>query len=235
MNYLSYAKEFLLDALFPKFCINCQKEGNYICYDCFSLIDIENRQYCPFCLDEKFSATCFNCRKSKNLGKLYFASSYENKIIKKLIHEFKYEPFVKDIAKILAQIMIIHIALLKKTKEIKNFTLIPVPLYKSKLRHRGFNQSQELANELSEFFKIPVLKNALIKIKNTENQAELSKEKREKNLKNVFSCPNPEIIKNKNILLVDDVFTTGATMEECASILKQSGALRVHGIVVARG
>ena len=103
------------------------------------------------------------------------------------------------------------------------------------MKHRGFNQSEDLANNLSASFKIPVLRNALIKVKNTAPQAELDKEERGKNIINAFACDNSEVVKGKKILLVDDVYTTGSTMEECSRVLKENGAKSIWGIVVARG
>ena len=113
----------------------------------------------------------------------------------------------------------------KNTEEIwENSVLIPVPLDKTKLKQRGYNQSEELAKELSKVLKVPVVSNVLIKIKSTEPQMELSKQEREKNLENAFTIKNPaEVMRDKKVFLVDDVYTTGSTMAECAKTLKKSG------------
>jgi len=241
MNHFLKTKELFLDILFPKFCVNCQREGNYICQDCFALIDISDRQYCPFCIsNEKYAAsdnfkTCYFCKKTKNLDGLFCAASYQNPIIRKLISEFKYEPFVRDYSKILSQIIILHLALSHKIDFLKDFLITPVPLFFKKTKQRGFNQSEEIAKYLSWFLKIPVLKNTLVRVRNTFPQASLSKEKRGENIKKAFSCLTPEAVENKKILLVDDVFTTGSTIEECAFVLKNSRAKEVWGIVVAKG
>ena len=92
---LSSFKKLILDLLFPKFCINCGKEESYLCQDCFSLVDIAERQYCPFCSSPKVvidGKTCNYCKKSKQLSGLYCATSYNNFIAKKMINQFKYEP-----------------------------------------------------------------------------------------------------------------------------------------------
>ena len=248
-RFLSSPKNLILDILFPAFCINCSKEGSYLCPDCFSLTDILNRQYCPFCecpkvvLDGK---SCNRCKRSKNLNGLYCATSYDNFIVKKLINQFKYEPYLKELSKPLSSLIIAHLINLNKFtpldnkhltefKEFSNFLVISVPLHKKKLKQRGFNQAEELAKELSKNLKIPVICNVLVKIKQTPSQVELMKEEREKNIKGAFSCQNPELINRREILLVDDVFTTGSTLEECARVLKDAGAKEVWGIVVARG
>jgi len=237
MNFF-LIKEFILDILFPKFCLNCGREGNYLCQDCFSLIDVLERQYCPFCKLPKIvldGKTCPTCRKSKKLNGLYCASSYNNFIVKKMINQLKYEPYCKELSKPLSSLIIAHLTLLNKLKSFDSFVLIPVPLYKKKIKQRGFNQAEEISRELSKNLKIPVINDALVKIKQTPAQVELEKEERERNVKGVFFCPNPDLVRHRKILLVDDVLTTGATMEECALILKKTGAKEVWGIVVARG
>ena len=103
-----------------------------------------------------------------------------------------------------------------------------------KLKIRGYNQSEELAKELSKILQIPVISDNLIKIKSTKPQMELSKVEREKNLENAFAIKNPEEFSGKKIFLVDDVYTTGSTMEECAKILKENGIKDVWGIALAR-
>jgi len=228
---------FLWDILFPEFCVNCQKEGSYLCPDCFSLIEIFERQYCPFCHSSKVvpdGKTCGNCRKNKKLDGLFCAVSYENFIVKKIIRQLKYEPFVRNLAKPLSDLVIAHLGSLKKQSFFENFLLIPIPLYIKRQKFRGFNQSEEIAKELSLSLKIPVNAGALAKIKNTAAQAELNNKERRENIKNVFLCVQPEAIKNKKIVLVDDVLTTGSTMESAAETLKNSGASEVWGLVIAR-
>jgi ComF family protein len=111
---------------------------------------------------------------------------------------------------------------------------MPVPLGKRRLKWRGFKQAEELAKELSSFLKIPLVSDCLIKIKETLPQVELSEKEREENIKGVFKIKNDEKILGKKILLVDDVYTTGSTMKECARILKRAGAKEIIGIVIAR-
>ncbi len=237
-KFLSLAKEFILDILFPKYCQNCGKEGNYLCDDCFFLIEILERQYCPFCFPPRVvidGKTCGSCRKSKKLNGLYCAVSYENFIAEKLIRHFKYEPYIKELAKPLSSLIIANLSLLNKLDSFNPFLLIPVPLHQKKLKQRGFNQAEELAKELSKNLKIPIITDVLIKIKQTPAQMELKKEEREKNIKGVFFCQNPGLIRGRKILLVDDVLTTGSTLEECACTLKGAGAKEVWGMVVARG
>lgn len=238
-------KKFFLDTLFPQFCLSCGREGNLICKDCLSTIEISEFIYCPFCKFQKRvfeKGTCSLHRKMKLSG-LFSATSYQNKLVKKLIANFKYKPYLKNLAKSLSFLIIAHF-LLSENKMIlespdynpptAQSLLVPVPLTSAKRRERGFNQTEEIAKVLSKFFKIPLLFNNLIKIKKTQPQVKLKREEREKNIKDAFKLKNPELIQGKRIFLVDDVFTTGSTMEECARVLKEAGAQEVWGIVVAR-
>ena len=213
-------KGFIFDLLFPKFCLSCQREGNYLCEDCQSTLLVSGvHQKNP----------------TQNLKDLYFALPYQQPLIKNLIKLFKYQPFVKELAIPLTSLIITHFQLTEKSPaDFVNFILVPVPSEKKKLKWRGFNQAEELGKKLSSFLKIPLISGCLIKIKETPPQVELSDEERKENIKGVFTVRNGELIKNKKILLVDDVYTTGSTMEECARVLKEVGAKEIIGIVVAR-
>ena len=141
--------------------------------------------------------------KIKNFPDFILPFPIKKKILtRKLIYQFKYQPYLKDLAKTLASILIEHFVISgKNTDEIwENSVLIPVPLDKKKLKIRGYNQSEELAKELSKVLQIPVISNNLIKIKSTKPQMELSKEEREKNLENAFVIKNPaEFVGQKDI------------------------------------
>lgn len=252
-NSINKIKSFLLDLLFPKFCLGCQKEGVYLCEDCKATLDISEFNYClceknPLRLmPESKSGKCQRCQ-DKKLSGLYFALPYnlpacrqEKSLTKKLIYQFKYKPYLKDLAKTLASVLIEHfIKTGKNTDEIwENSVLIPVPLDKKKLKNRSYNQSEELAKELSKVLQIPIISDYLIKIKSTKPQMELSKQEREKNLLNAFAIKNlarPDLAKfsGKKVFLVDDVYTTGSTMQECAKVLKENGVKQVWGIAIAR-
>ena len=216
---------FILDLFFPKFCLNCQKEGTFLCQDCQAILDISNSHHPP----SKFGG---------GLNDLYWAVEYKNPLIKNLIKIFKYEPFVKELAKDLASLVIAHFQLLDEKpsflKKNPDYVLVPVPLEKRKLKWRGFNQVEEIGKEISKFLNIPLINDILFKIKETPPQVELSEKEREENIKGVFIIRNRKKISGKKILLVDDVYTTGSTMKECAQLLKKAGAKEVIGIVIAR-
>jgi len=235
-------KKFFLDLFFPSFCLGCQKEGTYLCDDCKAVLETTEFQYClcnkrPMIIPlQQKIGKCPKCQDKKLTG-LYSALPYKEKsLTRKLIHQFKYQPYIKNLAKTLAGLIIEHLIKIgKNTDDIwQNSVLIPIPLDKKKLKSRGYNQSEELAKELSKILQIPVISDNLIKIKQTKSQMELSKEEREKNLEGAFTIKNPAEIRGKKIFLVDDVYTTGSTMSECAKILKNAGTKQVWGITIAR-
>ena len=213
-------KNFILDLLYPRFCFNCGREGSYLCEDCQSILGVLNTH---------------QKHQTQTLKDLYFALPYQKTLIKNLIQKFKYQPFVKGLAISLTSLIITHFQLLDNKPNFSGFTLIPVPLEKSKLKRRGFNQAEEIGKELARFLKIPLVNNVLVKIKETLPQVELSDEERKENVKGAFLVKNGGIIKEKKILLIDDIYTTGSTLEECAKVLKEAGAKEIIGIVIARG
>jgi len=220
-------KKFILDLFFPKFCLNCHKEGTYLCVDCAELLEITG-----FHQPTRLSP----------LADLYFAVNYQNPLAQNLIKNFKYEPFIKELGQTIASLIIKHFQLMDNqplfhpainVDNQANFVFIPVPLHHSRLRWRGFNQAEEICKNLADFFQLPVINHCLIRIKKTSPQTELTGLARKENIKNAFSIKNKELIRNKNIILVDDVYTTGATMQECGYVLKQAGAKKVIGLVFA--
>jgi len=211
--------EKILDFLFPKQCLGCKKEGEYLCPDCSETIDI-------FETHKKW--------KGKFLDDLYFATDYKNPLLKKIISLYKYPPFIKELSKNLSFFIIKHFQLLEKSPKFReeNFYIIPIPLEKQRLKWRGFNQAEEIAKNLANFFEIPILEKVIIRKKKTLPQIILTENERRENIFGAFQLERE--IKGKNILLVDDIFTTGSTMEEAAKTLKEGGAKRIIGIVVAK-
>ena len=213
-------KNFVLDILFPKTCLNCQRENYFLCPDCQALLEISG----------------YHRRISTHyLQDLYIPLSLKNPLVKNMIQKFKCEPFVKELAESLADLIISYFQLMDtpQIQQKDNSVLIPVPLFKKRLKWRGFNQAEELAKKLSSSWEIPLLSDCLIKTKETPNQKELTNEARKENVKGAFICPNPDKISGKRILLIDDTYATGSTMEECAVLLKKAGAREIIGVAVA--
>lgn len=207
------------DIFFPKFCVNCNKEeGEWLCAACFAAITAPR----PFsCLQPTGDGISY----LDNATALF---SYEENIVSKLIKLFKYN-YITELAEIFAQII-------KKGNfnfNWRGYTIIPVPLHPRRERERGFNQAEIIARIFAEKFGLEINTN-LRRGVYTAQQAKLSKEARQKNLKDAFAF-NAEKIAPEKVLLVDDVFTTGATTQECAKVLKNNGVKTVCGLALASG
>lgn len=128
--------------------------------------------------------------------------------------------------------------LLKNEKIFENVksydTIIPVPISKKRLNMRGYNQSLLIAKEITKQTKLELLNNCLIKNKNIIEQSKLTKEERKQNIKGVYKLENKKLVKNKNILLVDDIYTTGSTVNECSKILRQGNPNKIGVLVLAK-
>ncbi|MFA5080359.1 MAG: ComF family protein [Candidatus Paceibacterota bacterium] len=225
----------ILDIILPKTCVGCGRIKTFLCEDCFSLIEINPYRYCFCRLPKRLIGkieTCSSCP-SGHLNRIYSASYYNGEIIKKVINELKYHFQIKEICLPLVALILTHLKIIdfKFTEEM---IVIPVPIHKSREKWRGFNQSKEIAKIIAEKTDLPYYPDNLIKIKKTKAQVGLKRKERLNNLKNCFSIVDSSKIKNKTVLLIDDVYTTGATMEECAKILKEAGAKNVYGITATR-
>lgn len=234
-------KNTILDALFPIFCLSCEKEGFWLCEKCLNRTKLLDFQVCPTCenIVTKKGKLCRACRarRKSNLDSLVSAVSYEDPAIKKLVHNLKYR-FAGDISHPLAKM--ISRALVQNDIALPDF-LVPVPLHPRRLRWRGFNQSFLLASHISEEIApltgIEILDILERKRFNRPQMQIKNYQERLRNMKNIFTLNenfDENIIKNKRLMLIDDIATTGATLEACAKVLKQSGVKMVSAAVVAR-
>ena len=251
----SKIKHFIFDLVFPKNCIGCGEEGDWICEKCLCSIDIIKEPFCPECrkptMIGEFCEDCSVRGGQRPLDGIFICANFGDGVLREMIHQFKYN-FIFDIGETLGKIVVgklKHLStetLKQENKNIPQFDLIiPVPLYKKRKKWRGFNQAEILGRVICRdlIYQIPdeqnpvFNKNILIKKKNTIQQAELNREERLRNLEGVFVVETQNFVslREKNILLVDDITTTGSTLEECARVLKESGAKNVWGIVLAKG
>lgn len=229
-----------LDLLFPKTCLGCDKKGKYFCPSCASKIKLIEKQICPVC--EHFSffgQTHHFCQMKWSLDGLISLFTYEG-IVRKAIHQLKFK-YVTDLTEELFQIIndsldkSDHFSLMKRFILDKKPTVIPVPLFWYKENYRGFNQAEIFGKKLAQNWGLEFKKDILIRSKFTQPQFGLDKKERKKNIENAFSVsPNILISLYPNILLVDDIWTTGATLKACGSLLKRAGVKEVWGLTLAR-
>jgi len=252
---------FFLDLIFPRECLGCGEEGEWLCTACFRQVTFKLGQYCLHCKKEnQFGQFCPTCKLLYDLDGVMIAFAYEQELITKLIKSLKYN-FLKQLADELNKYLILFLNNLinqgrlsslnlknglnwqgfLKTKNIPNVILdfrrnvvVPVPLAKKRLRWRGFNQAELLARGLANHFGLDLSLNELVRTKHKKPQAKLNERQRQVNIKDCFSWQGDDLAR-RNVILIDDVVTTGSTLNECAKILKANGAGEVWGLVVSKG
>ncbi len=233
-------EEEILDIVLPKKCFGCQKEGTFLCPDCLKLIKLNSWQVCPICQKSltEYGEVCRYCQLEKPpLDALTTAIDFQNPLIAKLVHSFKYK-FIDELSIPLAQILI---QTFQKNKLTLPDLIIPVPLHPLRLRWRGFNQANLLAKNLAENllpgFPIKINIQILTRSKFTSTQANLKKSQdRQKNVQNAFQVDLSQInkIKNRRILLIDDICTTSNTLLECSRQLRKLKPKSIHALVISR-
>lgn len=181
-----------------------------VCSNCGKHIDNEIHDKCQICMDSKFS-----------FSKGFAAFDYD--IMKSPIAHFKFKGFKNDGIG-LAWLMYEFIEINHKEFIKSVDMLVPVPMYSKKQNKRGFNQSEILSNELGRLLQIPSYSNIIIRVKSTIPQNSLSPKERKHNISKAFSIENKEKIIGKRIMIIDDIFTTGSTIDECSKALYNAGA-----------
>lgn len=234
----------ILDIIFPKRCLNCGRFGKYFCDRCVAAIQtIEaSETICPVCERLAFGGmTHPRCQTKYSLDGLTSIFHYDG-IVREAVKTLKYR-LVTDLAKEFISFIPISFFDELTKYQIDEVSLIPIPLHVSRLRDRGFNQAEVLAQFIVRRLNIPIRTDILRRVIKTVPQVEMKDRKeRLKNMKHVFSIYNslPRLqagkfqIHNSSIILFDDVFTTGATMRAAGDTLKRAGATFVWAVTMAR-
>ncbi len=234
---LEKVQDTLLDVFFPRFCFSCGVEGKYLCEYC-TLYLSETELSCVVCGESEFYGKIHKrCKKRSSLDGFVGFWEYEG-VAKKLIQETKYNSF-KHTPKELVEYGFYSIkenearfseflSFLYKKETVITF----VPISRNKYIKRGFNQAEEIALQVGKITKKEVV-SMLKKTRETGSQTALTKKEREKNVKNTFTFKD-KTKKHKEVILVDDVLTSGATLEECAKTLKKGDVKKVWGFSVCR-
>ena len=225
--------EFLLDCLFPKHCFVCQKEGEYLCSACFDKIELaDNKCYLCGTMTQELGI-CSACQKLTDIDSVIVATAYDNNVAGLMVEALKYN-FVEPIAPALAKLIQKRIFRDKLETIVIQKTLIPIPLHKKRFLERGFNQSQLLAAELSHCFQCRIESNLIKRVRYTSQQAKLTRAERLVNIKEAFAVKSFSL-DLQEVILVDDVITTGSTLSGAAKVLKQAGVKKVIAVAVCHG
>ncbi|WP_432662658.1 ComF family protein [Wukongibacter baidiensis] len=245
MEYIKILKEYIdtfLNFIYPRniYCIICnssiEREEEYsICDECKDKLKFIWEKTCDKCgkpLDELYLADrCPECiDNSHYYTKAVSCIEYDDSA-KKTIYDLKYHK-KRYIAYHVAEI--IYDRLIES--DIHDFDIIiPVPLHKARQRERSFNQAGIISKYIGKMMNIDVDNRSLIRCRNTITQNQLTKEERRKNLEDAFEIINNNNIRDKNVLLIDDIYTTGSTVNQCSKVLTESGALNVYVATFATG
>jgi competence protein ComFC len=218
-----------LDWIFPPDCGGCGKPGQRWCSVCDAKAQVLTGTLCSFCgQPSSDGSTCSSCVVDTPIYTTIRGVYIYKDEIREALHSLKYKNNL-GISSIFAERCANYLVGQKWAIDL----VVPVPLGKERKKERGFNQAAMIAYPLALFCGLSYSSKALIRSKETVTQIELSAEKRRQNVKGAF-CASTNGVAEKNILVVDDIITTGSTMNECAIALKLAGAKAVYGISVAR-
>ncbi len=222
--------EMALALLFPQHCLGCGKEGNFFCSSCNNSLPRIIPPLCPLCGRPQSSGIlCPGCV-SWQAGIDGIRSPFRfDGVMREAVHQLKYR-HLRVLAVPLARLLNDYLV----TSPVPGEVLVPVPLHRRRLRERGYNQSGLLARELGKLSSLPVMDNCLVREKPTPPQARTKTvAERQSNVASAFTCRDDRL-RNKQVLLIDDVATSGATLDACARALKAGGAAAVWGLALAR-
>lgn len=222
-------KLYLLDFVFVPKCVLCFANKGMICDKCARLLPKAHLKCLRCGKRNPYGIYCPLCAHKFKPNRVLSVFDYCDEV-KKIVHEFKY----KDYSALSEELARLMVPIISDLKNYSSYTLVPIPIGARKLQYRGYNQSELLADHLGKFTDLSV-RNILFRTHDSRpNQAQLEKDKRQKNIKGAFFVKNVTEI-SENIILVDDVITTGATIEEATKVLKKAGGENVVCISFALG
>ncbi len=213
----------LLNLFFPK-----------VCYACTTLLADNERHICTVCR-HGLPVTNYHFEDNDTVKKILYGRQkieeatallkfHKRGIVQQLLHNLKYKGH-DVISEVLGEWLGNELKSVEKYKAVD--LVIPVPLHKRKLRKRGYNQVAKFGHEIAKALNVPYLDNVLIKTSTTKTQVFKKRIARWNNFEEVFTIKNLDLIKGKHILLVDDIITTGATMEACANVLNKAENIKI--------
>jgi ComF family protein len=237
--WIDRAKTAIIDVLFPPHCAACHRPGAWLCVDCLQAMQVIQPPVCQRCglpLDEHQTARasqsiCKRCQRAPLQLDGLLAYAFHSGPLRQAIHQFKYKD-LRSLAAPLGQLMAEGWRALAP-EDLQPDVIVPVPLHPSRQLQRGYNQATLLAQELGSRLRCPVMKEVLVRIKATAPQVDLDAQERRDNVRNAFRCRDTSLA-GKHVLLIDDVCTTGSTLESACVALREIGVISVWAYTLAR-
>lgn len=219
----------MLDFIFPPVCVNCRRLGALLCADCEAVLPRVSGPVCTWCGRATTYSTqvCFDCQHHPLPLRVVRAPFRYAEPLDRVIHQMKYEGYFA-LAEPLARLMIVGWPAWTEAIDL----VVPIPLHPKRQRQRGFNQSALVGRHLCHSLGLPFSESALRRTRHTTPQIELGPQERANNMRGAFAAV-PKQVMDRHVLLVDDVFTTGATMTAAADALLAAGARVVSGYCLA--
>ena len=213
--------DFLLDLIYPPVCGVCGKmDKNSLCKKC----EIQLKKQAVFGIDD------YSQNSAKKIDEHMYIFMYGG-VIRQIFLNYKFNEkayLYKTFTNFLLKNE-------KFVEIIKSYDIImPVPLSKERRKKRGYNQSELIAKEISKKLKIPINQTSLKKVQNIVAQSTLNKEQREKNIQGAYILKNAKSLKSKKVLIIDDIYTTGSTINECSKILYEVGTNKIGALTIAK-
>lgn len=222
--------EFGMQLLFPARCLGCRRTGEYVCAPCLADLEPPAENACSTCQTAiKAGSVCAMCEYGDFIYDTINAVFQMNGTARNLVHALKYED-LRALAPKMGEIMAEYIA----TRDLQTDVLMPLPIHPKRMRQRGYNQSALLGKVVADHLQIAFDDTTLVRIKHTPPQVALKVlEERINSMRGAFRCDTD--LDGKNVLLLDDVVTSGSTINEATVALKNAGAGSVDVLAFARG
>lgn len=240
--HVAAVTERVLDGVFPRCCEACGEkvgggQSGHLCWDCGRRLHLITRPYCELCGDPcdgdlSGSYTCALCRRDPPAFTAARSAVRYRGVIQPLVQAFKYNAALHLTRELTG---LLEAAWRASLPPIIIDAIVPVPLHDTRRRERSYNQSELLAARLAKRMGRPLLTDCLVRTRPTVTQTGFNAEQRRRNVRGAFDVKNARWAEGRRLLVVDDVMTTGATLDACANVLRDAGAAAVVGLTVARG
>jgi ComF family protein len=228
LHWCSFRNRFF-DLVFPPRCVDCRRVGTWLCAECLSRVPLVEHPLCSCCGGAVAAdGLCARCRTSPLQVERIRSVVYFEGAVREAIHQFKYNGRTA-LVEPLVDLMVAY--WMKHPMSVD--VVVPVPLHAARLRERGYNQAALLARELARRIGLPLNERVLMRQRATSPQVGLDATQRRENVRAAFSCSGNDLA-GRRVLLIDDVCTTGATLEACAVALHEGGADSVQALTLAR-